>query len=801
MILIVLLGIGGWIAVGVPGKWIQPILSLKMDLPVEVDAAVVSFRPWSGLELTELKLYTKRDLVTPLFTADTLWVDADLWHRFKHGEWVGELEIDSGQLSTNLGSWAKDLVTDQEVDVDDLNVKFGYAGEILTIQNGSGELNHLDLDVVGAIDLSVYLKQGEPPPEETPVTPKRTPEQLIKDIAKSSAKIIGFLENFQFDDSPVVHVALSQVEEAQGKSLRVDLQVDHKGKGVHRGFVFQEIAVKAHYQNPHLVVEDFKVVENEQRMIQGQVNVDFEQKVYDVDVKNSLRRFGLEALAPFSLGHLLDWLQLRLEDRCDFTLQVGPNPFSKPGNKLSGHFYAENGFYRDAFFPQIELDLALDGSDLKLSNIVGRVGKGKGEGPVKGNVGLNFENHLILIDLEGSFYPDIAVSLLDGTSERLLREWECRGVPPEFNIYVYKENKGSELELKVKASGKDILWRGSYFNTVSAQVTYEKGVLDIWDARATRGKELLEGSLHFTKGFKGCRFDILSTFHLPDVVALIGPKVSKYMQSLHFKGDCKIAGHGFIDLSGQHQHDFTGTFSFQDLVYHWLGFNELSGSIMGDRDIIEIPDIKAAVEGGGMTASFRTRDTFSSDAKFDLILNLKDMDLFKVITQATDLEDTPYSGDLSFTVNLTGNIFDTPEDPRSLSYAGKGSINISEGTLFRIPLLLGLSNILSKVVSGFGYASQSDFSADFTVADGWVKSNNLFLEGKLLSIAGDGSYRFAGEKISADLKVQLFSGGILSDALKLLLWPIRKLIEVQLTGTIDDPSWQPKNLPKELFGK
>jgi hypothetical protein len=104
-------------------------------------------------------------------------------------------------------------------------------------------------------------------------------------------------------------------------------------------------------------------------------------------------------------------------------------------------------------------------------------------------------------------------------------------------------------------------------------------------------------------------------------------------------------------------------------------------------------------------------------------------------------------------------------------------------------------------VNGFGYASQSDFTSDFTIKDGVIPSDKLFLKGNILSIAGPGSYQFDGRKIGADLKIQLFKEGILSDALKVILWPIRKLIEVQLTGTLDDPDWQPKNLPKEIFGK
>lgn len=119
---------------------------------------------------------------------------------------------------------------------------------------------------------------------------------------------------------------------------------------------------------------------------------------------------------------------------------------------------------------------------------------------------------------------------------------------------------------------------------------------------------------------------------------------------------------------------------------------------------------------------------------------------------------------------------------------------IREGELFRIPLLLGLSRILSRVVRGFGYASQTDFSADFTVADGRIRSDNLFLQGRVMSIEGDGWLDF-DNNLRANMKVQLLSEGFFSEAFKILLWPLRKLIEVRLTGTLEDPQWELRNIP------
>jgi len=200
-------------------------------------------------------------------------------------------------------------------------------------------------------------------------------------------------------------------------------------------------------------------------------------------------------------------------------------------------------------------------------------------------------------------------------------------------------------------------------------------------------------------------------------------------------------------------------------------------------------------------ANFRSEKTFSEQGTFALSLNVDELDLYELLTKALDVEDTPYQGKMNLDLKMTGSLKEDETASRASTLSGGGRLEIKEGTLFKIPLLLGLSRILSAVVNGFGYASQSNLTSDFTIQDGYIRSDKLFLQGNVLSIAGPGSYEFDGRKISADLKIQLFKEGIISDALKLILWPIRKLIEVQLTGTIDDPSWQPKNLPKEIFGK
>lgn len=774
---------------GIPGKWVTGIFETEMKVGVEK----VQFLPGKGFVLQGVEIYSDQDWVTPLFIADQVSVQPDWGHRLLAGKgnWLGALKIEQGKLETNLGTWSDDLVTNQMLVIHKINAEMVYTGEVLKIENFRARLDNVAFSIQGSLPLS--------PDQNEDLAEQADQTDSLARISRNAAKAVSFLEGFQFEETPLLELSIKDPEGET--SPEFTLNMDHRGVSVHRGYAFQEITIDAVYKNSILDLKDFMVRESSDRFLKASGEVQFVNEVFSLSVENNLRRVGLEALLPFSLGSLLDTLQLRLEDRCDFVLQIGQNTFENPGKRFSGVFYVENGFYRDAFFQELSMKISRDGPDLKLWDVEGVLGQGKGKGDIIGNVQMGFESGFVEIEVEGEVYPDFAISMVGSFAEGLLREWEFRGAPPKFSAKIYRQKKGAPFSVAVEAEGNDLLWRGTSFDHLKGNVDYQNQALKLTDLKASRGEEKFTGQFIFSPEMKACDFEMKSSFYLPDILALVGPEISQHAQPFRFLGPCLIESQGFLDLSGKHEHDLTAKFQFQDVAYQWMAFNLLTGSVVLKGQMLSLPQIMATLDKGSVSATFNAEETFMDKAHFDLSLFVKQMDLFQLITKATDVEDTAYTGKLNLELAVKGNLKNTDEIPRAKSFTGSGRLEIKDGTLFKIPLLLGLSRILSKVINGFGYASQNDFSADFKINDGVVKSDKLFLQGNLLSIAGPGSYRFADQKISADLKIQLFKEGILSDALKIILWPIRKLIEVQLTGTIDNPDWQPKNLPREIFGK
>ncbi|MEX2608076.1 MAG: AsmA-like C-terminal region-containing protein [Kiritimatiellia bacterium] len=781
---------GCLLLIGVPGSWISAGLERWGNVPVRVEMEELSYHPFRGFHILNVRMYVARDLVSPVFQADEVTYDPRRLRKFWRDDWRGSLEVVNARLQTELGMWADDLQTRRLFTFEEIHGRFLIEKDRIRIPSGTGLLSGMKLQVTGEM-----MK-----PDPTSREKGALAQKKIKRIAENVAAILDFLEAFDFESPPEVKVVLGPAG-GENRGGTVEVNVDHREVARHRGFSFEAFKLAARYQEKILEVEEFRVRENEQRQISGNARVDFEKDMFTLELDNQLRRYALEALCPFPLRSFLDRLQLRLEDQVDFQLRLGPNSFAKPGERVSGTFLVRNGFYRDAFFQELALVVDRNGPRLELRDIRGQVGQGDGAGRVEGDVLLDFDTGKVDVGLKGAFYPDMAMSLVPARAEGLLREWEFRGKPPEFELDLTKASRSGPLVFTIDLDAEALLWKGTLFDQFRARIEFDKEGLTVRDLLAGRGEERLQGWLSFPPDFSGTTLELTSNFHLPDLLPLAGESVVEFARPVRFRGDSRFDMKGRLNFKQPDQNELEGSASFTNVVLEWLLFDEIGSTFSLKGETLTLPDVKGVLVDGKLEAVFTATDMFSDEAAFDLNLRVDQVDLFEVITKATDTEDTPYSGHLELRLELAGAMKDRETVSRFDTLTGNGRVTIEGGTLFRIPLLLGLSQILNNVVRGFGYASQGDFSADFEVGEGFVSSKSLFLKGNLLSIGGDGWYRFEDQRIAASLKVQLFSEGILSEALKVVLWPIRKLIEVQLKGTLDQPEWQPRNLPRELFGK
>ena len=82
---------------------------------------------------------------------------------------------------------------------------------------------------------------------------------------------------------------------------------------------------------------------------------------------------------------------------------------------------------------------------------------------------------------------------------------------------------------------------------------------------------------------------------------------------------------------------------------------------------------------------------------------------------------------------------------------------------------------------------------DFTVANQSIETKNLEIQGAGFELFGDGGVGFPSGRLA--LTVRINAKGIPG----LVLFPVSKLLEYVSNGTMSEPLWRPKIIPKELF--
>jgi hypothetical protein len=126
--------------------------------------------------------------------------------------------------------------------------------------------------------------------------------------------------------------------------------------------------------------------------------------------------------------------------------------------------------------------------------------------------------------------------------------------------------------------------------------------------------------------------------------------------------------------------------------------------------------------------------------------------------------------------------------------AGRGSITVTQGNVFAIPVLGPFSTILNSIVPGMGYNVAHDGSCDFAIKDGIISTHDFVVKGKGFSMIGDGRLLFLDDKM--DFRIRLNAQGLPG----VLLFPVSKLLEYESEGTLTKPDWKPLLLTRRETG-
>ncbi len=330
--------------------------------------------------------------------------------------------------------------------------------------------------------------------------------------------------------------------------------------------------------------------------------------------------------------------------------------------------------------------------------------------------------------------------------------------------------------------------RGEAVEFFQTRASYTNRILDCWQPslRRTEGQmtadcitvDFNSQRVYFTNGF--------STADPQAVAHAIGPDTDRALAPYHFLRPPNARVNGYAPMRGSTDADLV--FDVDGGPFVWLNLHSphVAGQVHWLGQTLILTNVTAALYGG-QGAGF---------ASFDFSVPHPGADYFLSAT-ITNADLHLLAADFATGTNhlegaLSGTLVLTRADTRDWQTPdGFGHATLRDGLLWDIPIFGVLSPVLNKISPNLGYSRATEAQAAFIMTNGVIRSDSLLIRTTMTRLDYAGTvdlHRNVNARVTAQLLRNTWIFGRLASD---LLWPVSKLFEYRVTGTLDHPQAKP----------
>jgi hypothetical protein len=252
---------------------------------------------------------------------------------------------------------------------------------------------------------------------------------------------------------------------------------------------------------------------------------------------------------------------------------------------------------------------------------------------------------------------------------------------------------------------------------------------------------------------------------------------------------------GVVDLKkGRHEDDLH--FQVKGGPFRWRQFRlqSLGGNIDWVGDRLSLNNMRGEFRDGTLGGAAAFDFTRGQGAGFAFNIGVSEADL------RTFMPDIGYpTNRLEGVIN--GELFvrsARTTDPKS--WQGEGKIRMRDGLLWDIPMFGALSSALNAIAPGLGNSRAKEATGSYLITNSIIVSHDFEVRATAMRMNFSGNVDFDGlldSRVEAVLLRDVPAFGWLFSK---LLWPITKIFEYRVTGTLGHPKMEPLYIvPKILL--
>jgi len=463
----------------------------------------------------------------------------------------------------------------------------------------------------------------------------------------------------------------------------------------------------------------------------------------------------------------------------------------KPGIVLSGAVNATNVSYRGIAVDSASTHLDYSNRVWSLTDLA----LARPEGALQVNLRSEEVSHDYRVQVSGAIDPRFLASQLDEKGRRGVGYFEFTNAP------VFEaEATGNWYDHDRLAGRASIAWtnfsyRGQHADSARASVEYTNLMLHVIKPRAIRGTQradadsvtfdLRKNVAYLTNGFTDTDPMAIAT--------AIGPKVAAAVSNYQFLQPPIARVNGVIPLKGEEDADLH--FDLSGGPFRWLRFNlpHVSGHIDWANESVTLTNIVASFYNGEArgNAWFDVRER--GGAPFNFSLFVTNADLHALMA---DL----YSPTNRLEGELTGRLFITNANTADFkSWNGSGRARLRDGLIWDTPIFGGMSTIMNTIAPGIGNSRASEANGKFTIANSVIYTRDLDIRASGMRLLYDGTVDFT-TRVDARVQAEVLKDApVFGPVVSTVLWPVSKLFEYKVTGTLGKPEMEPVYFVPKIF--
>ncbi len=468
---------------------------------------------------------------------------------------------------------------------------------------------------------------------------------------------------------------------------------------------------------------------------------------------------------------------------------------------------------RGVVFDSLTGELAFDGQHITATHAFARLG----DNVARGRFEQDLTTHEFRFLLDGQLRPLVIAPWFREWWTNFFETLDFPHSPPLASVDVAgRWRAGHETSVFLFAEARDAVIRNAPFDYARTRMFIRPNIIDALELFATHGPGELRGTFtrHFDLSQSAWREFTLSfesTLPFTHGAHLIGPQLAPLLDPYFFETnpDLKIIGHFEGPASPQGPHytlsirgDSTGAFSFHRFPARNLSF----AATVRDREVT-LERFTAEIADGTLSGNARVWDD-ASVRRLGFDASLRAASLGRAVSAVGEYialrrGDPPPAPDrfVSSKNNVRLDLSLSAEGPVDdlYNYRGSGNAALQGAELGEIRLLGGLSALLDFTALRFNSAR-----SDFKVEGPTLVFPAVDITGENSAIQAHGDYSLQRRQLDFNARVFPFheGGSLLQNVVGAVLTPIATILEVKLTGPLDQPKWAfvmgPSNLLRSL---